>query len=886
MIGQIISHYKILEKLGEGGMGVVYRAQDTKLDRLVALKFLPSHLSASEQDKARFIQEAKAASAINHPNICTVYSIDEHDGQLFIVMEFVDGQTLRERTKSQSTNLKNAIDIGIQIADGLAAAHEKGIVHRDIKPENIMVRKDGIVQIMDFGLAKLRGVSRLTKEGSTVGTAGYMSPEQVQGQDADHRSDIFSFGVLLYELFIGQLPFRGVHETALLYEIVNVDPAPMSTVRSDIDPELDRIVLECLQKEPSERHQSVAEVSKDLKRFKRESSRQHLSRVTTVRPVAHQAYNPAGLNTWARGKPWMIATVLLTVVLVIVVWRSHQMTIAPSEIARFAHVLPQGQELDVSVRPALAISPDGSRLVYVANNKLYMRRRDELGVLPIERTEGASNPFFSPDGQWIAYVANGKLSKVSVNGGTPVDLTSVRDFRGGAWGRAGRIVFSPDVATPIMEISEAGEDFRALTTLDSSKHERTHRWPSISPDGKTILFTVGVAGNPDFYEDAIIDAVDISTGKRSTVLRGASTAMWAATDHLLYTRSGVLFATQLDRDRLLPIGSPTPVVQGINGDASTGAMHLSLSANGTLIYIPGQHVGAPHLLALIDQQGNVTNLPAPAQSYGDLKLSPDGTRVAAVLQKGEDYDIWIYDIPRNTMGRLTFGGNNRSPVWSSDGNRILHWSENNGVRALLLRSADGSGLPDTILTTSFRDYPKAWSRDGKTIVLARGALANASIMTLSLDGDRVPRTFLANNFDTNPSDLSPDGRWIAYTSNESGSYQVFVESFPNRSGRWQVSPDGGGEPRWSPDGTKLYYRSAGRMMVVPVAVHPSFSAGQPRVLFDRFRPLQVGSGITYDVSRDGTKFLTTRPPSDERYQHIVIVLNWFEELKNIVSISK
>ncbi|MEK6755805.1 MAG: serine/threonine-protein kinase, partial [Bacteroidota bacterium] len=287
MIGQTISHYNILEKLGEGGMGVVYKAQDTKLNRSVALKFLPAHLSASEQDKARFLQEAQAAAALNHPNICTIYGIEEHDGHTFIAMELVEGQSLRE--KKQSFSVKQAVDIGIQIADGLSAAHEKGIVHRDIKPENIMIRKDGIVQIMDFGLAKLRGASRLTKEGSTVGTVGYMSPEQVQGQETDHRTDIFSLGVILYEMLAGQSPFKGVHETAIMYEIVNVDPAPTSSINSEINPELDAIILECLAKEPDERYQSAKEISKELRRFKRESSRQRVSRITAT----PQAYKPS-----------------------------------------------------------------------------------------------------------------------------------------------------------------------------------------------------------------------------------------------------------------------------------------------------------------------------------------------------------------------------------------------------------------------------------------------------------------------------------------------------------------------------------------------------------------------------------------------------------------
>jgi serine/threonine protein kinase len=373
MIGQTISHYHILEKLGEGGMGVVYKA-DTTLDRIVALKFLPSHLAASEEDKARFIQEAKAASALNHPNVCTIHAIEEHEGQLFIAMEFVDGQTLRE--KRGSVNFKQAIDIGIQIADGLAAAHEKGIVHRDIKPENIMIRKDGISQIMDFGLAKLRGsgskITRLTKEGSTIGTAGYMSPEQVQGQETDHRSDIFSFGVVLYELLTGQLPFKGVHETALAYEIVNVDPPPMSALKPEIDPNLDAIILQCLEKDPRERNQSVAQISLDLKRYRRESSRLKMSRVTAARPAIRVQRAPEAEATLKRSRQnnyGYILSGMLTIALIVTLWSPWQEASTGRQGMRFSIELPPmppsevpGAVVVLPYRPMADVSRIGRRL--------------------------------------------------------------------------------------------------------------------------------------------------------------------------------------------------------------------------------------------------------------------------------------------------------------------------------------------------------------------------------------------------------------------------------------------------------------------------------------------------------------------------------------------
>ncbi len=442
MIGQTISHYKILEKLGEGGMGVVYKATDTKLDRFVALKFLPPHLAASEQDKARFIQEAKSASALNHPNVCTIHDIQEHDGQLFIVMEFVDGQTLQERKSTLSQ--KQALDIGIQIADGLAAAHEKGIVHRDIKPENIMIRKDGIVQIMDFGLAKLRGASRLTKEGSTVGTAGYMSPEQVQGLDADHRSDIFSLGVLLFEMLSGQPPFKGVHETAIAYEIVNVDSPPLSSIKPNIPPELDAIVLECLEKDPRERTQSASQISVDLKRYRRESSKQRASRITAARPVMkvqdYEAEQPVERveRTKQSFLPWIVSGAFGAGCIVISFLYFFGSKPEVQSVRAFIQA-PGGssfaqQSGGASGVGQISISPDGRRIAFIAVDstgmpRLYVRSLNSLIGLPLPGTENAFYPFWSPKSDFIAFFVDGKLKKIDASGGPPLSICDVREAR-------------------------------------------------------------------------------------------------------------------------------------------------------------------------------------------------------------------------------------------------------------------------------------------------------------------------------------------------------------------------------------------------------------------------------------------------------------------------
>jgi serine/threonine protein kinase/dipeptidyl aminopeptidase/acylaminoacyl peptidase len=883
LIGKTFSHYTVLQKLGEGGMGVVYKALDTTLTRPVALKFLPTNLAASEHDRARFLQEAKAASAINHPNICTIYSVEEHEGQPFIAMEFVDGQTLRERLRSlggSSMPLNQAMDIGIQTADALAAALEHGIVHRDIKPENIMIRKDGVVQIMDFGVAKLRGVSRLTREGTSFGTAGYMSPEQVQGHDVDHRSDVFSLGIVLYEMFTGQVPFKGLHETAIHYEIVNVDASPMSTVTPDIPPDLDEIVLECLARDVSERYQSAAEAAKDLRRLRRDTGRQRESRLTATRQVLPSS--ELGPRQGAKRKaslPWVVSGILACIALLSYWAPWRQATIHP-DVTRFDITFLQDQELSLTPGPAVAISTDGSRIVFVKSDKMYLRRLDRFDAVPLTGSEGGNCPFFSPDGRWIGFFGGGKMKKMSVDGGPVFSIADAGNPRGGAWGAGGSIVFSPDAATGLMKVGDGGGPVTRLTVPDTSRNERTHRWPHFLPDGKTAVFTIGTRDNVDYYEDAGIDAVDIETGKRTGLIKGGSTATYSTTGHLVYTHSGTVYAVGFDPDRLAVLRNSRPIVQGVEGDATTGAMHLGLAGNGTLVFVPGQMEGGAYYLSLIDHHGKSVNLPAPPQSYAGPRVSPDGKHIAVVLATGKDYDIWIYEIVRNTLTRITFGGSNRTPVWSPDSKRIAYWSGDKG--SVFSSSADGLGRPELLFAGPIHRYfVDAWSRDGRFLVLdcQTGGGNYTDIVLLPLVGDRTIRPFIDDQFDTRLADLSPDGKWIAYVSNESGIYQVYVQPFPGHGGKWQVSAEGGTEPRWSPDGHRLYYRNRGQLLAVSIGSAPSFTVSRPQVLLDRFHPYITDTGITYDATTDDQHFVTTLPVSQDTLQRVAIVLNWGEELK-------
>jgi serine/threonine-protein kinase len=907
MIGETILHYKILEKLGEGGMGTVYKAQDTKLDRFVALKFLSSSITVSEDDKSRFIQEAKAASAMNHPNVCTIYDIQDYENQLFIVMEFIDGKTLKDKKGSLSE--KQILEIGIQVAEGLSAAHEKGIVHRDIKPENIMIRKDGIAQIMDFGLAKLHSNtegSRLTKVGTTMGTMGYMSPEQVQGLDVDHRSDIFSFGVVLYEMFAGDSPFKGMHETAIMYEIVNVEAPPISTVKEGIDLELDEIILECLEKDKDDRYQSAKELAKNLRKIKK-STGHRKSRVYNVNPNSFIAKSGANSNLTPSGSvtvevmnrridltrvfrsriiPWVFSIILL--VALIVTWLILNKHSQEKIVTKFSVELGKDYTLDISSYPALAISHDGKSLIYKANSKFYIRKMNSTEPVLINGIENASSPFFSPDDKWLGFFANGKLLKISLSGGTPVTLADVTDNRGGTWGTNGMIIYSASTTEGLSMIPENGGPVKKISTPDTTKNERTHRWPSFLPDGKHVLFTVGTLASPDYYENAEIDVMDINTGERKTLINGASTARYINTGHILFSRSGVLYIVPFDIGNLEVTGQPVPVVEGVYSELTTGITNYMVSDNGTLAYVPGAVEGGNRKIIRIDMHGNTTVLDSSGHAYLEPQLSPDNKKIAIVIRDGEDFDIWIFYILRKTLSRLTFGGVNRSPQWSPDGKKIAFMKRSkDGKIGIFIKPYDGSGNEVEIHSGGTRLYIDEWTKDGENLIIDNLTLdAQSDLLVIPLKGDKKPWKYLDSKYDEYEASLSPDGKWLAYLTNESGMYQGYVRSFPNKEGRWQISTEVIEEPRWSPDGKTIYYRKGSQLMAVAVTTSPTFSAGIPKVLISGFPTMNVDSGITFDITSDGKYFITTTPAKGSTLKSISVVLNWTTEIAALTKTDK
>ena len=888
MIDKIISHYKILEKLGEGGMGVVYKAHDTNLDRDVALKFLPSHLSASEQDKARFIQEAKAASALNHPNVCTIHDIQEYDGQMFIVMEFVDGQTLHG--KRGTISFKQAIDIGIQIADGLAAAHEKGIVHRDIKPENIMIRKDGIAQIMDFGLAKLKAsgskINRLTREGSTVGTAGYMSPEQVQGHDSDHRSDIFSLGVLIYELFTGQLPFKGMHETALAYEIVNVDPAPMFSIQPEIDSNLDAIVLECLAKEPDERTQSAKQVSVDLKRYRRESSRQRASRVTAARPVVKLAQHFSPIEPSKRSrKPvfWYALSGLLSLAIIFLIfnpWRKESGTSHPT--LRFTVDLPDNAPL-YGGESGLAISPDGKYITYLAQVKntsqLYLHRMDQMISTPIPGTENAVDHTFSPDGQWIVFNSSvqHKLVKVSILGGTPEVLCPMQSgTRGISWASENSIFFG-QVSGGIFRVSPNGGTPEAVTSLDSAAGEISHRFPQLLPDGKTIIYTIK-QNNIITFDEAVIVAQQIGTRERKILVRGGSCAKYISTGHLIYLRAKTIFAVPFDAERLEVKGTPVPIEENVWMNGSSGQAWIGFSNSGILIFAPVGAVSSFENLVFswMDRHGTISPLYDTLRGYNRSSLSPDGQKVATDISAAND-DIWVCQIARGILTRLTFGGgNNNFPIWSPDGKYVIYNSEKGTSPNIFRKPWDGSGTEERLTSSSNAQIPVSFTPDGKMLSFNQ----NGDIWILPLDSssgknERKPWSFIQSSAEETGGRFSPDGRWMAYTSNGSGKNEVCVVAFPKREGQWQISNGGGIDPIWSRNGKELFYFNGSSLMAVNVFATNTFDFSVPRKVCEIPPTVQL-----WDISPDGQRFLAIVTKARQlTFPRLEGVTEWFEVMK-------
>jgi len=887
-----IGQYTIISRIGEGGMGEVYRAHDPRLDRAVAIKILPASFASDAERLKRFEQEARATSALNHPNILTIYDIGSHEGAPYIVAELLEGSELRDVLQNGPLPQRQAIDYAEQIALGMAAAHDKGILHRDLKPENLFVTTDGRVKILDFGLAKLHPQrsqttssemetnKQLTDPGTVLGTVGYMSPEQVRGHDVDHRSDIFSFGSVLYEMLSGRRAFHRETTAETMTAILREDPQELSDAVVKISTPLEKIVQRCLQKKPDHRFRSAHDLAFALEALSTPSG----SRLEATAVAATATVLPAR-NTAA----WIIAAVCLLALLAslpfsIAYFRSTGPA-SPQPIVRYDITTPEKASLTIIRWPAITMSRDGSTVAFVATadgvTRLYIRRRDDPEPRRLAGTEGAADPAFSPNGKWIAFVADFTLKKVPLDG-PAVALTKVDDARGLSWADDDTLVYSPEPADGLFRISANGGTPVQVSKLDAAKNERTHRWPQVLPDGKAVIFTVGTNDSPDSYERSNIEAAVFTTNERRVILQGASMARYVPSGHLVFARGGGLYAVPFDAETLSTSGTPQLVQQGVSGDETTGAAHFAIGDDGTLAYIPGGTGANQRRIAWADRGGKLEPIAIPAAQYNDLRISPDGSRMAVLTGSSGSGDVWVYDLARLTSTRLTFNLSNAAPVWSADG-RTVFYSEiqPSGGSVLMQRPADGSRDAQSVTSVTNTAYLKAINRDGTTAIFDYQMNTNrGDIVQVAMKKDAELARLVSTPFNEYAAALSPDGQWLAYQSNESGRPEIYVRDLSQTGGRFPISTDGGEEPRWSADGRELYYRNNASLFSVPIELRPAFRAGKPHALFSGAYDLRSNSGVSYDVDPKTGKFIMIRTADESTLPtSIRVVLNWSEELR-------
>jgi len=897
--GRRLGPYEILSAIGAGGMGEVYRARDTRLDRIVAIKVLPTHLADRSELRERFEREAKTIASLNHPHICVLHDIGHQDGTDYLVMEYLEGETLAQRLCKGPLPLEQVLQYAIEIADSLDKAHRKGITHRDLKPGNIMITKSG-TKLLDFGLAKLKqevvpeniplsdlptAKDPLTAQGTLLGTLHYMAPEQVEGKEVDARTDIFAFGAIVYEMATGKRAFEGKSPASLIAKILEIDPPAISSLQPMSPAALDRVVKRCLAKDPDDRWQTARDLEVELS-WIGEGESQVISP-----PIAEsKGISFAG---W-RGLIVSVAALLLVATVTgYAVWNLKPSP-SPQPVTRTLIGLPPGRQLaGLEGGPAVALSPDGTHIAYVGRQngtqQVFLRALNGLEANPVPGTEGAVNPFFSPDGQWLGFFADRKLKKISVSGGAALTLGDAGQSRGASWGSQGMIAFASGDNIGLMQVSDAGGAAKQLTHIEEG--EIRQRWPEYLLGGKAILFASGGGSATNFAQIVIHSLLNAD---RRVLVAGGTNPHYAPSGHLIYAQGGSLMAVPFDLRRLTSTGAAVPVVEGIM-QSQTGGAQYTFSATGSLAYVPGAAQAAQFKLVWVSRTGIEQPLTTPAHTYQHPRLSPDGRRVALQIVE-EESQVWTYDLARDTLTRFSFEGkSNGNPTWTADGKRISFYSTKDGPQNLYWQMADGSGGLERLTTSEHIQAPMSFSSDGQLLAfLDVDKTTGWDIWVLRL-GDapavsgqvRKAQPFLrTTSFESAPR-FSPDGRLLAYISDESGQYETYVQLYPGPGGKWQISTDGGTEPVWNPNGRELFYRSGDKMMAVDITTQPAFAAGKPRVLF---QGPYVPTPLTfpnYDVSSDGQRFLMVKPIEQEAAPtQINIVLNWFEELKQKVPTGK
>ena len=929
LVGARLGPYEIESLLGVGGMGEVYRARDTRLGRDVAIKILPDAFVADAERRARFEREARMLAALNHPHIGTIYGFEDRDGIHALVLELIEGETLAERLARSARTpnggsdrsagaampIDEALKIARQIAEALEAAHDKAIVHRDLKPANIAITGNGVVKVLDFGLAKIGADDRAsdltrsptitvmgTGEGVILGSAESMSPEQARGKVVDKRTDIWAFGCVLYEMLAGRKAFVGETISDTIAAILGREP-DWSALPATTPPTIRRVLKRCLEKDLNRRLHDIADARLDIDDALRDP---HADVGTGATRHERPAWTLPATVLAAAG-----AVIVAAGIIAVVRWWSTPAVPPASSPARVMITLPVAQSIEKGRFPPVALSPDGRLLVYAAataggTTNLYLRPLDDLVSHPLAGTEGASTPFFSPDGRWLGFYADGMLKKLSVAGGVPLAICDAPPVWSATWGEHDTIVFATTLAASgLWRVSANGGDPVQITT--PKPDEEQHGYPQLLPGGTQVLFSI-------FRKNAWHAAVvPVNGGEPRQLGNGrviGEGAQYVSTGHLVYVQSGGLVATSFDPAAGDLDQPAVPLLERVETSHFGGAYFAVAAATGTLVYVPAGATVTDRTLLRIDRDGRASPLIDMRAGYEYPTLSPDGRQAAVMIDSEMGSDIWIIDLARATRTRFTAGGIGAYPVWAPDGSKIafqstapgpfnLFWKsiDSSADAKPLLNSSDTAGarawpgagaalLPGTVPTLSGAgpQYPMSWSPDGSTVAFhERKPDGKRDIWVVSPGGNPVP--FLLTPFDERSPRFSPDGKWLAYVSDESGRDDIYVQPYPGPGPKWLVSNDGGIDPVWSKDGRELFYRHGDELMAVSVAATRGFSADRPRRLFEtRF---DAGdNGPNYDVSPDGKWFVMPRSDRESAPAELHVVLSWFSEVKSRTQVGK
>ena len=891
--------FRIERELGRGAVGVVYLAHDTKLDRQVAIKSLPAEVMRNSKVQKRWQREARVLASLNHPNIATIYEeLEEVEGVSYLVLEYVPGQTLAEVIAESDLRAEEVLNIALQIAEALAAAHEHGVIHRDLKPGNIKITPEGQVKVLDFGLAKSVGEefqnrqTRITEPGRVLGTPAYMSPEQARGRQIDKRSDIWSFACVLFEMLTGTVPFEGETVSDMLANILHKEP-DWKKLPDNTPANIVVLMRRCLEKNPNRRLHDIADAAIEIN--------ETLNLPATAPPMTTTSFE----ITRPTGYKELIAVSAVCFFIGIImgalaIWSRLRPDSLQKQPTRSFTINPQTTfGVEALWHHALAFSPDGQRLAYVeqggdGRRRIYLRELDKFQARPLPGTEGAISPFFSPDGQWLGYVDHfqRKLKKVPVKGGEPIVLCECLQFRGGSWGKDDNIIFTPaggsDNESSLWQISASGGKKERLTINDPNLGEYGHFWPQILPGGKAVLFTNIGRG----FDDHQVEVYSLVTNKRQSIFKGGTYARYIPTGHLIYARNETLYAALFDIKQLKVVGPHIPVISGVMTPQSWSAQ-FAVSPDGSIAYVPVKARSTELSPVWVDRQGQVEPLTgATPRGYVNVRISPDGTQAAFTVQDGYGSDIWIYDLLRHTLNPLTSDRSSALAFWILDGRFLLFGSYRGGSKPQLFRqNMAGSGQAELVaILEGPVGATTSCSPDGEEILFSRSDPKHPEldqdvwVIQLKQNQQYSQRPYIQRDINQREAVWSPCGQWVAYSSDESGRWEVYVEPYPGPGAKILVSTEGGQQPMWSRDGKELFYRSGDKMMAAVVETEPQFRITGYNKLFEG-RYFSSVNLQNYDVAPDG-RFLMIKEQVESAPLEINVVLNWFDELNRLMTEEK